>query len=114
MFRGKKEKIFSLASKEVGTKRNIILWAAGLGIKNLEAMNIILLCKWWWKIAKNSDSPIRENLTKVRDYYHKGMIIVTKSGYKTAFSTDNWLDMEPMNITHPDLYEICEEKGYLG
>jgi hypothetical protein len=42
------------------------------------------------------------------------MIIVTKSGYKTAFSTDNWLDREPMNITHPDLYEICDEKGYLG
>jgi hypothetical protein len=24
------------------------LWAAGLGIKNLEAMNIGLLCEWWY------------------------------------------------------------------
>lgn len=32
----------------------------GLGIKNLEILNISLLCKWWWKI--DNDSELRQQI----------------------------------------------------
>jgi len=66
----------------------------GLGIVELRRMNLSLLCKWWWKLEreeglwqtivrqkymkrecvsqlwhKNSNSPVWNDLLKVRDIY---------------------------------------------
>jgi hypothetical protein len=51
LWQGGGEKKYHLVNwnKVCHTKKN-----GGLGIKNLEALNISLLCKWWWKIENES------------------------------------------------------------
>jgi hypothetical protein len=44
-----------LEKKVCTSKKN-----GGLGIKNLEILNISLLCKWWWKI--DNDSELRQQI----------------------------------------------------
>ena len=82
----------------------------GLGIKNIQKMNISLLCKWWWKLENGDglwqklikgkylyqevvgtvthrldDSPVWNDLLKVRHIYLKGRKIKVKNGKGTSF-----------------------------
>jgi hypothetical protein len=82
----------------------------GLGIKNLRNLNMILLCKWWWKIenvkgisqdiikkkymqkksihdvsSNASDSPIWHDILRVKNYYLMDTHVKIKSGDKTRF-----------------------------
>jgi hypothetical protein len=120
-------------NKVCHTKKN-----RGLGIKNLEALNISLLCKWWWKIenesslwqkiiikkyfhgkdlynikVRNSDSPIWKDLMKIRAFYLKGRQITTKCGDKSIFWLDSWVNERPLCTIDPELYEICDDKFIL-
>lgn len=120
-------------NKVCHTKKN-----GGLGIKNLEALNISLLCKWWWKIenesslwqkiivkkyfhgkdlynikVRNSDSPVWKDLMKIRAFYLKGRQITTKCGDKSRFWLDSWVNERPLCTIDPELYEICDDKFIL-
>jgi hypothetical protein len=77
----------------------------GLGIKDLRRMNISMLCKWWWKIeneeglwqeivrkkykikggivqlrTKQSNSPLWNDLIKIKDLYLKGRVMKIGNG----------------------------------
>jgi len=49
----------------------------GLGVKDLEKMNVSLLCKWWWKLENEDD--LWQQIVK-----HKYMLnkIIHEVGYK--------------------------------
>jgi hypothetical protein len=75
------------------------------GIKDLRKMNISMLCKWWWKIeneeglwqeivrkkykikggivqlrTKQSNSPLWNDLIKIKDLYLKGRVMKIGNG----------------------------------
>ncbi|WVZ60403.1 hypothetical protein U9M48_010430 [Paspalum notatum var. saurae] len=110
----------------------------GLGIKNLENLNISLLCKWWWKFEneeglwqnivrkkykvnndismvkhKMGDFPIWSDLIKIIDLYKRGRVVKTMNGDKTKFWHDCWLREKPLKDLYPVLYAICEEKSII-
>ena len=103
----------------------------GLGIKNIQTMNISLLCKWWWKLEMENglwqeiikgkylhndtvgsvkhrmdDSPIWRDLLKIKHIYLKGRIMKVKNGKCTSFWTDTWLCDKPLCSLSPS-YLIC-------
>ena len=98
-------------------------------------MNISLLCKWWWKLEREeglwqqivtykymrdktiydvnhglNDSPMWSDLLKVKDIYLQGRNMQIGNGEKTCFWFDTWLYSEPLCITAPVLFELCENK----
>lgn len=93
----------------------------GLGVKDIRKMNISLLCKWWWKLDKESgiwqdiirakylrncllstvkhkldDSPVWRDLLKVRHIYLRGRKSKANSGEKTLLWYDDWLQGGPL------------------
>jgi len=108
----------------------------GLGIKDLRNMNISLLCKWWWKLEKEDglwqqivkikymkqqtihdvnhrlyDSPMWNDLLKVKNIYLQGRGISVENGCLTRFWLDPWLYNEPIAVIAPVLFELCENKN---
>jgi hypothetical protein len=92
-------------------------------------MNISLLCKWWWnlendeglwqdivriKYVKNtpinlikyrqSDSPMWNDLLKVRHIYLHGRGFKINTGRMISFWLDPWLNGKP---DYPILYDLC-------
>ena len=49
------------------------------------------------------DSPIWNDLLKVRHIYLKGRKIKVKNGKGTSFRVDAWLEKKPLCILHPVL-----------
>ena len=47
----------------------------GLGIKNIQKINISLLCKWWWKLEKGDG--LWQKLIKEK-YFHQGVVGMTR------------------------------------
>jgi hypothetical protein len=107
----------------------------GLGIKDIRKMNVSLLCKWWWKLEKENglwqelvrakylqnktistvthrldDSPVWQDLLKIKNIYLRGRKIETKKGDLTLFWLDPWLYDRPMCLVAPVLFDLCEEK----
>lgn len=99
-------------------------------------MNISLLCKWWWKLEKEdglwqkivqfkylknksihdvghklNDSPMWYDLLKVKNIYLQGRSISSKNGELTRFWMNPWVYKEPLYLSHPVLFELCENKG---
>jgi hypothetical protein len=85
----------------------------GLGVKDLRKMNISLLCKWWWKLEneeglwreivrkkykvrggivnlrdKPSNSPMWNDLIKIKDVYLAGRIMKIGDGRDIDFRRD--------------------------
>jgi hypothetical protein len=85
----------------------------GLGVKDLRRMNISLLCKWWWKIeneeglwqeivrkkykikggivqlkTKQTNSPLWNDLLKIKDLYLKDRDMKIGNGRATDFWSD--------------------------
>ena len=107
----------------------------GLGIKDLRTMNISLLCKWWWKaengtgiwqeiVSKkylkkggivflkksNKNSPVWNDLLKVRHIYLKGRSMIVGNGKSTSFWHDRWCGLVSLAEKFPRLYEINKEQ----
>jgi len=107
----------------------------GLGIKDIQKMNISLLCKWWWKLkneeglwqqiiqkknlsndlvstvkGRMDDSPIWKDLLQIRCVYLKGRKIQTNRGDKTLFWLDPWLTHQPLCVMYPILFDLCDMK----
>jgi hypothetical protein len=105
----------------------------GLGIKDIRKMNLSLLCKWWWKLEnesgmwqeivkykylkkdsivsvkhKQTDSPIRADLIKVKEIYLQGRKMCVKDGKSTLVWRDTWLYSDPLYTLCPDLFKLCE------
>jgi hypothetical protein len=99
-------------------------------------MNISLLCKWWWKLEKENglwkqivkfkymrnksifeinhrlnDSPMWFDLLKVKDIYLQGRKMKIGNGESASFWFDTWLYNEPLCLTAPILFELCENKN---
>jgi len=106
-----------------------------LGIKDLRRMNISLLCKWWWKVengegiwqeivrrkylkkamirmlTKNpKNSPVWNDLLKVRHIYLKGRMMRVGNGKSTSFCHDKWCGLVPLADKFRELYQINVEK----
>jgi hypothetical protein len=107
----------------------------GLGIKDIKKMNVSLLCKWWWRLEKENglwqelvkakylqnktistvthrldDSPVWQDLLKIKNIYLRGRKIETKKGDLTLFWLDPWLYDRPICLVAPVLFDFCEEK----
>jgi len=110
----------------------------GLGIKDLRRMNISLLCKWWWKVengegiwqeiirekylkkgmicmlTKNpKNSPVWNDLLKVRHIYLKGRTMQVGNGKSTSFWHDKWCGLVSLADKFPELYQINVEQKCL-
>ena len=57
------------------------------------------------------DSPIWNDLLKVRHIYLKARKIKVKNGKGTSFWVDAWLEKKPLCILHPVLYDFCTDKN---
>jgi hypothetical protein len=93
----------------------------GLGIKDVRKMNLSLLCKWWWRLEKESglwqdivkhkymkkdnvssvkhkqtDSPMWADLLKIKHIYLQGRKMNIKNGKSTSVWKDIWLYDEPL------------------
>ena len=107
----------------------------GLGVVDLRRMNISMLCKWWWKLkreeglwqmivrqkymkkkcvahlhAKNSNSPMWNDIIKVRDIYVKNRVMVIGDRERTDFWSDACCGITPLKDIFPDLFAICNEQ----
>jgi hypothetical protein len=107
----------------------------GLGIKDIRKMNISLLCKWWWKLENEDgmwqevvrnkymlgetvgtvkhmldNSPTWTDLLKTKNIYLRGRKVETENGKMTLFWKDPWLWDEPICLTAPVLFDLCDEK----
>jgi hypothetical protein len=107
----------------------------GLDIKNLRKMNISLLCKWWWMLEtedelwqeivrkkyikqppicliqeKMTDSPLWNDLLKIRQIYFKVREYKINNGKSVSFWLDNWLEDKPLCVIYPILYDLCSNK----
>jgi hypothetical protein len=107
----------------------------GLGVKDLRHMNLSLLCRWWWKLEKDdgiwqtiakqkyvknstiaqlrrnpSNSPVWNDLLKVKDLYMNGRVMMVGRGDTTDFCHDAWCGSLPLKEKYPDLYEICNDQ----
>ena len=106
----------------------------GLGIQDLWKLNISLLCKWWWKLeacqgiwqtivmkkyvkdkniaqlkVKPVNSPVWNDLLKIKDIYLKGRVMCVGNGQFTDFWRDSWCGMISLKEKFPDLFDICNE-----
>lgn len=59
---------------------------------------------------KMSDSAMWYDLLKVKDFYLQGRYVFTRKGDKTRFWLDPWLYSEPLSLSAPILFELCENK----
>lgn len=107
----------------------------GLGVKDLRKMNTSLLCKWWWnlecgqglwhdicweKYLKNTcvtmlkekpfNSPVWNDLLKVKDIYTKNRKIIVGKGDRTDLWHDVWCADITVSEKFPGLFDICNEK----
>jgi hypothetical protein len=107
----------------------------GLRIKDLRKLNISLMCKWWWRLEteeglwqeivkykylKNksihevshrlNDSPIWADLLKVKDIYLQGRSVSFGKGNLTRFWLEPWVYKDPLYLSAPLLFELCENK----
>lgn len=98
-------------------------------------MNLSLLCKWWWKLEKESglwqdivsykylrkanifsvkhkqsDSPVWSDLIKIKDICLQGRRKIVKNGKSTLVWKDTWLYSEPLAAIFLDLFKICDQK----
>jgi hypothetical protein len=97
-------------------------------------VNVSLLCKWWWRLEKENglwqelkakylqnktistvthmldDSPVWQDLLKIKSIYLRGRKIETKKGDLTLFWLDPWLYDRPICLVAPVLFDLCEEK----
>uniref|UniRef100_A0A0A9HQM5 Reverse transcriptase zinc-binding domain-containing protein n=1 Tax=Arundo donax TaxID=35708 RepID=A0A0A9HQM5_ARUDO len=106
----------------------------GLGVKNLEKMNMCLLGKWIFKAAsgsgiwnqiveakylrgkscfqvknKNTESPCWTDILALRPLVHEGCRWEVGSGTKVRFWEDSWIDGKPLALTYANLYDIVEQ-----
>jgi hypothetical protein len=107
----------------------------GLGVKDLRKMNISLLCKWWWKFEneeglwqeivrkkyrvkggiaslreKPTNSPVWNDLIKVKNMYLAGRIMKVGNGADTDFWEDPWCGNIALKSRFRSLYEINNEQ----
>jgi len=107
----------------------------GLGIKDLRKMNRSFLCKWWWKLEheegvwqeivkkkylknnwishitqKPSNSPVWNDLIKIKHIYVKGRVMRLGNGKSIDFWHDTWCGSLPLIDRFPNLYDICFDK----
>jgi hypothetical protein len=96
------------------------------------------MCKWWWKLEyekgtwqeimnikyihgdsilnvgpKYFDSHVWRDLLNIRTYYTIGRQVIIRSGNKTKFWEDPWIDEIPLAMSEPDLYDVCNGKYLL-
>jgi len=57
-----------------------------------------------------NDSSVWCDLLKVKEIYLMGREVCTKNGNLTRFWKDRWLYQQPLCITDPELFELCECK----
>jgi len=97
-------------------------------------MNLSLLCKWWWEKGeglwqeivkkkyikqssicmlnkKPSNSPVWNDLLKVKDLYLQGRIMLMGDGKITDFWRDAWCGLIPLKEKFPVLFDICNEQN---
>ena len=55
-----------------------------------------------------NDSSVWSDLLKVKDIYLMGRDICMKNGNLTRFWKDRWLYQQPLCLTEPELFELCE------
>jgi hypothetical protein len=107
----------------------------GLGVKDLRKMNISLLCKWWWKLEneeglwqeivrkkykvkggivnlrnKPSNSPVWNDLIKIKGVYLAGRIMKIGDGRDIDFWRDPWYGRVNLIEKFRDLYDISNEQ----
>jgi hypothetical protein len=107
----------------------------GLGVLNLELMNISLLCKWLWKLeneeglwqsvlknkylqngslahmeAKPGCSQFWSGLMQVNNIFYKYCDRVLVSGNKTSFWKDAWYQHKPLCERFNRLYDLSFNK----
>ena len=108
---------------------------SGLGLKDTRKMNLSLLSKWWWRLENEDgiwqriikakyiksglistvkphldDSPVWNDLMKVRYIYLAGRKIKVCDGSKTLFWLDCWLNDKPLCTLYPTLFEFSDTK----
>jgi hypothetical protein len=108
----------------------------GLGVKDLRRMNINLLCEWWWKFEKGegmwqeivkkkyrvrggianlknkpSNSPVWNDLIKIKNLYLSGRIVKIGNGEDTDFWLDAWCGDTTLKEKFNDLFEISNEQN---
>jgi hypothetical protein len=104
-------------------------------VKDLRKTNISLLCKWWWRLengeglwqeivrtkynikrgivhlkVKPSNSPVWNDLIKVKELYMCGRYIQIGNGRDTDFWSDPWCGTIPLKEKFRQLAEICNEQ----
>jgi hypothetical protein len=104
----------------------------GLGILNLEVMNIALLAKWFWKmeteeglwqeilskkygggkclalaVKKPGDSQFWASLMKIKEIFYRFVKKELGDGKNTRFWEDSWVDDKPLKEAYPRIYDIC-------
>jgi hypothetical protein len=107
----------------------------GLGVKDLRKMNLSLLCKWWWKLENGeglwqeivkkkykikggiatlrynpNNSPVRNDLIRVKEYYLAGRQINIGNGLDTDFWRDPWCGPVALKEKFSSLFDICNEQ----
>lgn len=107
----------------------------GLCIKDLRRMNVSLLCKWRWKVENesriwhdivrkkylkkggithlkksNKNSPMWNDLLKIRHIYLKGRSMISGNGRFTSFWHDRWCGQVSLAEKFPQLYRINQEQ----
>jgi hypothetical protein len=62
---------------------------------------------------KTFDFHVWHDLSKIIMYYAIGRQVITRSGDKTRFWEDPWIDEIPLAMSEPDLYDVCNDKYLL-
>jgi hypothetical protein len=136
---------FFWAGKKKRRKYHIVKWTRvcrsktkdGLGVKDLRKQNILLLCKWWWKLetqnglwrqivrakylrnksvasvkARVSVSPSWKALLKIREVFiFVARKLILNSGDLVRFCLDPWTDNAPLKSMFPQLCDICQAQN---
>lgn len=67
-----------------------------------------------YKVSFSADDyHVWHDLLKVKNLYLMGRQVITKSGDKTRFQKDCWLDNQPLCRINPELYDICDCKDIM-
>jgi hypothetical protein len=92
-------------------------------------MNISLLCRWWWKLEnedgiwqeivrhkymknrwiaqlnyETSNSPVWNDLIKIKHYYTSGRVIKLGNGKNVDFWNDSWCGSLSLKDRFPNLF----------
>jgi len=106
--------------------------------KSKGALNISLLCRWWWKLEKEEglwqtivrqkylngecvsqlgdrscNSPVWNDLLKVKEVYMKNRLMVLGNGEMIDFWNDAWCGITPLKKVFPELFDLCNEQKIL-